>query len=135
MKTKRLLIALGVALLVLLGYNALIARLAVRSQRQQALAAAGLGYLYPAHGLRLVLPFSNLLSNRCPVRARMGGEVSNGHAVNTRRTFVGLHPLPRLRQVVAGQHFFKQFCYHLSTSSCFKARCMLAAVRIWPARA
>jgi hypothetical protein len=39
MKTKRLLIALGVALLVLLGYNALIARLAVRSQRQQALAA------------------------------------------------------------------------------------------------
>ncbi|MCS6243344.1 MAG: SGNH/GDSL hydrolase family protein [Opitutus sp.] len=39
MKTKRLLLALGVALLVLLGYNALIAHLAVRSQRQQALAA------------------------------------------------------------------------------------------------
>ena len=38
MKSKRLLIALGVALLVLVGYNALIAHLAVRSQRQRAFA-------------------------------------------------------------------------------------------------
>ena len=39
MKTKRFLITLGITLFVLLGYNALIARLAVHSQRQQALTA------------------------------------------------------------------------------------------------
>jgi len=39
MKTKRLLIALGVAVLILMGYNRLIAHLATSSQRQQALAA------------------------------------------------------------------------------------------------
>lgn len=44
----------------------------------------------------------------------MVGEVFNGHAVNTRRTFVGLHPFPCLRQVVAGQRFCKQFSIHLS---------------------
>ncbi len=49
---------------------------------------------------------------RPSLRARMVGEVFNGHAVNTRRAFVGLHPLPCLRQVVAGQHFFKQFAVH-----------------------
>jgi hypothetical protein len=42
----------------------------------------------------------------------MGKEVFNGHAVNTRRAFIGLHPFPCLRQVVAGQHIFKQFGYH-----------------------
>lgn len=44
--------------------------------------------------------------------ARMGGEVVKGHAVNARRAFVGLHPFPCLRQVVAGQHVLKQFCCH-----------------------
>ena len=38
LKTKRLLIALGVAVAVLIGYNRLIAHLATRSQRQHALA-------------------------------------------------------------------------------------------------
>ena len=39
MKTRRFLIAVGVAVLVIAGYNGLVARLAARSQRQQALAA------------------------------------------------------------------------------------------------
>ncbi len=83
-----------------------------RGYTQHAFAAAGLGYFYPAHGLRLVLPFLDLLSNRWPVCACMVGEVVNGHAVNARRTFVGLHSFPCLHQVVAGQHVFKQFCCH-----------------------
>jgi hypothetical protein len=57
MKTKRLLIALGVALLVLLGYNALIARLAVRSQRQQALAAVS----HPPAGTSVVFLGNSLM--------------------------------------------------------------------------
>jgi hypothetical protein len=50
-----------------------------------------------------------------------------GLGISTLRAFVGLYPFPCLRQVVAGQYFGKQFGYHLSTSSCFKARCVLAA--------
>ena len=42
----------------------------------------------------------------------MGGKVFNGHAVNARRAFVGLHPFPCLRQVVPVQQLFKQFSIH-----------------------
>ncbi len=50
----------------------------------------------------------------------MGGPVLHGHAVNARRSPVGLHPFPRPRQVVAGQHRLQQVfsdCFVLSQGS------------------
>ena len=75
---------------------------------QQPLAAVGLGYLDPSHRLRFVSPAFDLRSHGWPVFAGVGGKGFDGHAVNARRTLVGLHPFPRTHQVVSGQHRLQQ---------------------------
>ena len=94
---------------------------------QHSFAAIGLGYLYPSHRLRLVPPIFDLRSQRWPVLAQVGGEVFNGYAVNARRPFVGLHPLPCLAQVVAVQYRLQQIlvdCFHFA---------LVSRLGAWPA--
>ena len=72
--------------------------------RLVCVAATRLGYFYPTHWLRLISPVHELFFDGWPVRPSIGGELRNGHTVNTRRTLIGLHPLPCPAQVVARQH-------------------------------
>ena len=79
-----------------------------RGNSEHAFAAVGFGDFHPSHRLRPVSPALDPRAQRRPVFARMGGEVLHGHAVDARRSLVGLHPFPRARQVVSGQHRGKQ---------------------------
>ena len=82
-----------------------------RGNSKQTFATVGLGYLDPSHRLRPVSPLFDLPSQCRPMCARMGRPVLHRHAVNARRSLVGLDPLPRSRQVVAGQHRFEQLLF------------------------
>ena len=79
-----------------------------RGNSKQAFAAVEFGDFHPSHRLRPVSPALDPRAQHCPVFARMGGKVLHGHAVYARRSLVGLHPFPRARQVVSGQHRLQQ---------------------------
>src|SRR6516164_2359898 len=48
---------------------------------------------YPPYGFRFVGPVQQLFPNRWPVLLPIAGEFLDGHSVNSRTTFVGLHLL------------------------------------------
>ena len=75
---------------------------------QRPLAPAGLRDHHPSHRLRAVAAITQALANRRPLLAREFGEVLDVHAVDTRRTPVGLHPLPRAAQVLRREHLLHQ---------------------------
>jgi hypothetical protein len=70
-----------------------------RGNAQLALAAARLGDFHPAHWLRLIAPVEQRGDQRVLVLGDPGPQVGNGHAVNSRRPVVRLHPLIGLVQV------------------------------------
>src|SRR3989304_6250636 len=75
---------------------------------QRPPAPARLRDHHPTPRLRAVAAIDKALANRRPLLAREFGEVLNGHAVDTRRTPVGLHPHPRAAQVLRREHLLHQ---------------------------
>ena len=97
-----------------------------RGDAQQPPATVGLGDFHPSHRLRPVAPCVELLSYAGPVCACMGGPVLHGHAVNARRSLVGLDPLPRTlpKLSLSSTAWSKSSVSPVLPSSCLKAGCV-----------
>src|SRR3970282_1554983 len=75
---------------------------------QRPFAPARFRDQYPAHRLRAVAAITQALANRRPLLARKFGKILNGHAIDSRRTPVGLPPHPRAAQILRREHLLHQ---------------------------
>ena len=72
------------------------------------LASIGFGDEHPAHGRWAIRSFTELGTDAFPVLAGERREVIDGHAINARRAFVGLHLLPGKGHVRTVKHPLEQ---------------------------
>src|ERR1035437_6455962 len=84
------------------------ARNPVRLHPESCSACPGIRNFYSPHRFRLVSPTQQLFPDGWPVLLQVVLDSDDGHPVNARTTFVGLHPLQCCLQVFSLTYFLHQ---------------------------